>query len=67
MALDVHDVDPHDGVLKIRKTKFGKSRFVPVEETTRAALARYAERRDELIPRRQADMVLRRFALQLAR
>ena len=58
LALDVHDVDLHDGVLKIRKTKFGKSRFVPVEETTRAALARYAERRDELIRRPRTDAFL---------
>jgi len=51
-ALDVHDVDLTNGILAIRQTKFGKSRFVPVDDSTRAALAHYAQRRDELCPRR---------------
>ncbi len=52
LALDVHDVDLTNGILAIRQTKFGKSRFVPVEDSTRAALAHYAQRRDELCPPR---------------
>ncbi len=48
MTRDVHDVDLTNGVLAIRQTKFGKSRFVPVDESTRVALACYAQRRDEL-------------------
>lgn len=51
-ALDVHDVDLTNGILAIRQTKFGKSRFVPVDDSTRAALAHYAQRRDELCPHR---------------
>ena len=58
LALDIHDVDLKDGVLAIRQTKFGKSRFVPVEPSTLAALTQYAERRDELCPRRQTDAFL---------
>jgi integrase len=50
LALDVADVDLECGVLKIRQSKFGKSRFVPIEESTRAALAHYAEQRDALFP-----------------
>jgi len=51
LALDVSDVDLMNGVLSIRQTKFGKSRFVPVEDSTRAALTHYAEQRDKLCPR----------------
>jgi len=58
LALDIDEVDLKDGVLAIRQTKFGKSRFVPVEQSTLAALMRYAERRDELRPRRQTDAFL---------
>jgi site-specific recombinase XerD len=58
LALDVRDVDLRDGVLAIRQTKFGKSRFVPVEDSTRTALARYAQRRDKLCPRRRTKAFL---------
>ena len=58
LALDVADVDLRDGILAIRRTKFGKSRFVPVEDSTRAALARYAKRRDTLCPWRRTDAFL---------
>lgn len=58
LALDIVDVDLRDGVLAIRQTKFGKSRFVPVEQSTLAALTHYAERRDELCPQRQSDAFL---------
>jgi integrase len=34
--------------LAIRETKFGKSRFVPVTDSTRAALAHYAKQRQKL-------------------
>jgi site-specific recombinase XerD len=51
LALDIADVDLQGGILAIRETKFGKSRFVPIEDSTRAALARYAKQRDELCSR----------------
>lgn len=51
LALDLPDVDLRNGVLAIRRTKFGKSRFVPIHETTRRALQRYARLRDRLVPR----------------
>jgi integrase len=51
IALDRGDVDLHQGVLTIRRTKFGKSRLVPVHSSTRAALRRYAEQRDSILPR----------------
>jgi len=49
-ALDRSDVDLKAGVLSIRRTKFGKSRMVPIHETTRRALMDYSVRRDELVP-----------------
>ena len=52
LALDVTDVDLLGSVLAVRKTKFGKSRFVPVHDSTRDALAHYAKHRELLCPRR---------------
>ena len=50
-ALKLHrdDVDFARGVLIIRDTKFRKSRLVPIHETTREALRRYADRRDRYL------------------
>lgn len=55
LALDVADVDLRDGVLAVRKAKFGKSRFVPLHDSTRRALARYAETRNRILPRRPVE------------
>jgi integrase len=51
IALDDSDVDLEAGILSIRRTKFGKSRFVPVHESARRALVRYVRRRDAVAPR----------------
>jgi site-specific recombinase XerD len=59
LALDVGDVDLQNGILAIRESKFGKSRFVPVEDSTRTALTRYAEQRDKLRPRAATEGVPR--------
>lgn len=45
LALNVDDADLVNGVLTIRDSKFGKSRFVPVAESTRLALIEYARER----------------------
>ena len=58
MALDRSDVDLRNGILAVRQSKFGKSRFVPVTESTCAALADYAKRRDELCSRRRSKAFL---------
>jgi len=58
LGLDDEDVDLHAGVLRVRRTKFGKSRFIPVHESTRRALARYVHRRDQLLPRRPTNAFL---------
>src|ERR1700676_2591051 len=58
LALDTGDVDLQNGILAIRESKFGKSRFVPVEDSTRTALARYAGQRDKLCPRPTTEAFL---------
>ena len=58
LALTISDVDLQNGILAIRQTKFGKSRFVPIEASTRAALVRYAQRRDELCSQRRSEAFL---------
>ncbi len=50
LALDRDDVDLQAGILRVRSAKFGKSRFVPVHDSTRWALRRYEKRRDHLLP-----------------
>jgi integrase/recombinase XerD len=45
LALSVEDVDLHQGILTIRKTKFGKMRLVPVHPSSRDALQQYARQR----------------------
>jgi integrase/recombinase XerD len=51
LALDRDDVDFGGGILAIRRAKFGKSRLVPMHETTAAELRRYEKERDRLVPR----------------
>ncbi|MGH2759980.1 MAG: tyrosine-type recombinase/integrase [Actinomycetota bacterium] len=50
LRLDGDDVDLGHAVLVVRDSKFGKSREIPVHETTTAAMHAYAKRRDELCP-----------------
>jgi integrase/recombinase XerD len=50
LHLDRSDVDLLEGVLTIRRTKFGKSRLVPIHPTTQEALHVYGEARDRIIP-----------------
>ena len=58
LALERSDVDLSNGILSVRQTKFGKSRFVPVEDSTRVALQRYAQQRDGLCSRRLDEAFL---------
>jgi integrase/recombinase XerD len=51
LRLDRDDVDLAEGILRVRDTKFGKSRDVPLHHSAVAALATYAAQRDELCPR----------------
>ncbi|MBC8426607.1 tyrosine-type recombinase/integrase, partial [bacterium] len=49
VALDRRDVDLEEGILSIRRTKFGKSRLTPVHPSTKDALAGYARFRDRIL------------------
>lgn len=51
-ALDDGDVDWGRSLLTVNRTKFQKSRLVPVHASTLAALQRYAAQRDRVFPRR---------------
>jgi integrase len=51
LALDREDVDLDEGILRIRRTKFGKSRLVAVDDSTRQVLAAYARERDRVVRR----------------
>lgn len=58
LALEIGDVDLVNGILAVRETKFGKSRFVPMEESACAALAAYARFRDTVRPCRDTPAFL---------
>jgi integrase len=49
LNLDRPDVDLDHGILTIRRTKFGKTRHVPVHPSTVDALKQYADRRDRIL------------------
>lgn len=50
LSLDRADVDFDRGTLHVQRTKFGKSRYVPVHPSTVEALKKYAEARGRLFP-----------------
>jgi integrase len=54
VRLDRDDIDWQEGVITIWRSKFGKSRALPVHPSTLAALGRYAGFRDQSIPRPEA-------------
>lgn len=54
LNLATSDVDWSCGVLTIRNTKFGKTRYVPLHPSTLEALRRYVRARDRLVPDRDA-------------
>jgi integrase/recombinase XerD len=51
LALDRDDVNLDEGILRIERTKFGKSRLVALHESTRQILAEYARTRDRVVRR----------------
>ena len=51
------DVDREQGVLLVRESKFNKSRYLPLDPTTRRALERYVRMRDKLRARREDPSV----------
>lgn len=55
IRLDRHDIDWSDGVLLVRRSKFGKSRQVPLTPTSVQALQAYARRREQLCPHPRSE------------
>lgn len=55
LGLDEQDVDLREGVLTIRRAKFGKTRLVPVHPSTTRALKQYVCVRDRIHPLRPSD------------
>ena len=55
LRLDRGDLDRSEGVLRIRESKFGKSRLVPLRASTVEALERYDHTRHQLLPDPSAD------------
>lgn len=51
IALNREDVDLEQGILTIRYTKFGKSRLVPLHDSTIEVLRRYDRLRNDVFPR----------------
>jgi len=54
-SLQCADVDLQDGILTIRRAKFGKSRLVPVHASTKQVLAEYAQRRHRFLGRQTSQ------------
>lgn len=50
IKLDRGDIDWDQGVLRIRETKFGKSRLVPLQDSSMTALREYDTLRTRLMP-----------------
>jgi integrase/recombinase XerD len=55
IRLDRADIDWGGGVLLIRESKFGKTRHVPLQPSTIAALGSYAQQRDGVHPKPETD------------
>ncbi|HUY58767.1 MAG TPA: tyrosine-type recombinase/integrase [Solirubrobacteraceae bacterium] len=55
LRLDSGDIDWADGVLRIRESKFGKSRLVPLDPSAVDALERYDHTRQRLLPNPSTD------------
>jgi integrase/recombinase XerD len=63
IGLDRKDVDLSHGVITIRRSKFGKSRCVPLDVSSREALRRYQHHRDQLCPNPQTSRFFSRARL----
>jgi integrase len=60
LAFDRDDVDLARGIVTVRRTKFGKSRILPLHASAGEALRRYRDVRDRICPRAQSFFVSER-------
>ena len=66
LHLACEDIDWKEGLLTIRKTKFGKSRLVPLHPSTVAVLAAYAKRRARFFAQGRRRMIPQFFVTKFA-
>jgi integrase/recombinase XerD len=57
VGLNDGDLDRREATLSIRRTKFGKSRLVPLHASTMDALASYQAIRNRVVPHRPPDVL----------
>jgi len=55
LNLKLEDVDLREGVLRVQKTKFGKSRLVPLHSSTQKVLSNYIRRRNHFVTKHPAS------------
>ena len=53
IALDRHDFDAGEGLITVRRGKFGKSRELPLHPSATAAVGQYLRRADRPTARQQ--------------
>ena len=58
LSLENSDLDADRSLLTVREGKFGKTRLLPLHPTSIAALQRYQQERDRLLPARPGDVLL---------
>lgn len=58
VGLNREDFAPAAAVLTVRRTKFGKSRLIPVHASTCRAIERYSSARDRIFPRLASTSLL---------
>jgi integrase len=58
VGLDDGDLDRREATLRIRRTKFGKSRLVPLHASTMDAVTSYQAIRNRMVPHRHPDALL---------
>lgn len=55
IGLNHKDVDLMHGILTVHKSRFGKSRLVPIHPSTQKALQKYESLRDRIFPKPQTE------------
>jgi site-specific recombinase XerD len=58
IGLDRQDADLHQGLLRVRQTKFDKTRWVPLHTSTQAKLQQYVRLRDNIWPHPPSESFL---------
>lgn len=57
LSLKIADVDLHAGVLTVERSKFGKTRLIPLHNSTLSVLSAYLQCRQRIIKGRSSDYI----------